>query len=650
MGEKEQMRSLSLSSRIYNDTANIHDVQEDECRINNNNNNNNNNSNNGIKHRTNRTIEHLLVRKISNTSDSSLSSSKNKLITFQQSLFLLFLVISVIAFISEFFATSNSQNNNRMSRSRSSDSDAANNPIHIQNGFYSVVGKSKSNDLLVQSSGGILTGINYVEEEEAKQLKAKQLKATEEEAKQRKAKEVEEEAKQHKAKEEEAKQRKAKEVEEEAKQHKAKEAKQLKAKEEEAKQRKAVPGGGGGTNSSSSSSSSMIVTTTIPHCILDDGPIPVILMTMGRSGSTGIWQALGKLTGYDTFNEGKAKLEYVGEDQIQQQQFFHDKKWEGRKDKNGQWLLHYMCKLRHTTFKDATFVGFKWKSWLEFLLTKEGKNTLQLIALLAKDEYEEEDQVITSLHDSSTTTTTVSSSTGSAVTTAKQRQRQRSPPIRVIRSRRNPIDVQLSFYKHRLYTRNKRKDKGGNGAVQYLPAHCKDNDTDCLQKHYELGEHQIIQNLDQFFKDTYQRWNEENKIDLLLVEMNVPVIFLSYDTLYYPSSKEECGDGENEWNQALNFVRGGVISNSNNDNSNSNNSNSNTSNSNGSSNNNTNKTETVCMENIDSEYYKSWKQIQDSMGYGSTTRTRNHKELISNWLEVQQKFMGTSLEQFLRLS
>merc|ERR1712032_98275 len=139
-----------------------------------------------------------------------------------------------------------------------------------------------------------------------------------------------------------------------------------------------------------------------------------------------------------------------------------------------------------------------------------------------------------------------------------------------------------------------------HNTTKRLKSHCVKNDKTCLDEQYNASQVYIAK-VDGFYDQCFKRWSEENDLDSLLLEMGVPVIFISYDILCYPSSTSE---GAKEWNKALEFVGG---------------------------------------------QYKSWDQIQNAMQIESTTKSRNHKDLISNWMEVQERFSGTPLETFLRL-
>eukprot|EP00751_Fragilariopsis_kerguelensis_P046298 CAMPEP_0170983074 /NCGR_PEP_ID=MMETSP0736-20130129/4022_1 /TAXON_ID=186038 /ORGANISM="Fragilariopsis kerguelensis, Strain L26-C5" /LENGTH=310 /DNA_ID=CAMNT_0011406453 /DNA_START=1143 /DNA_END=2071 /DNA_ORIENTATION=+ len=201
-------------------------------------------------------------------------------------------------------------------------------------------------------------------------------------------------------------------------------------------------------------------------------------------------------------------------------------------DDEHQWMVEYLCGLRtDPTTKDiAAFVGFFWKAHYQPLTRNKAQQTLKFIAALA--------------------------ATGN----------NRVHPIRLLRLRRNPIDLILSDYKQKknrvamMFTNTTTKNADSVDSRKLVP-HCRKGfwnpeltERQCLELHYYYGEQFTIEDIDLFYKQVYQKWDTDNKVDSMLRKLKVPFLSVSYDTLYYPTSIEQCGDGENEWNKALNFV------------------------------------------------------------------------------------------------
>ena len=219
----------------------------------------------------------------------------------------------------------------------------------------------------------------------------------------------------------------------------------------------------------------------VPNCLDPNGPQPVILMSLGRSGSSSTWQVLGSLTGQET-----KSVEYTGSSREESIRFFEKI---GPND-NGLWVLKYMCFMQRV-FPNAGVVGFKWKPNRSILSMAASVNGLKLLGKL------------------------------------------QSPSIKVVRSRRNLLDVLISRYKHKRSTSN-------------VPAHCKVGDKKCLEKQLkagigvELPAYKVMSLL-----KTLTR--EENDVDKRLKAYGVPRISASFEKLYY-------SDDASEWKKVLQFL------------------------------------------------------------------------------------------------
>lgn len=316
-------------------------------------------------------------------------------------------------------------------------------------------------------------------------------------------------------------------------------------------------------------------TNLVPECLVNPGlPKPVILMSLGRSGSTVLWQMLTALT--NSTERQFMVSEYVGGNTDANLFFFDatvlvEEKLESRKNygpiflkgantneipgknncKHGEWLLNYLCRLRQKE-RGGGIVGFQWKPNLgQFLKRAEARESLQLLASLA-----------------------------SAASDAEQK-----PPIIVVRSRRNLIDVNLSHLKHK--------------EIHNLHSHCAKGDVKCVSKH---SGKQFISHPKKFYRSVLSTWIEENFIDELLYAFDIPHVSVSYDTLFYPP---QITNGEEEWNRMIQFVS-------------------------------------------PSSARMSWADILNSMEHEPTRSTRNHKDLIENFEDVVKIFQGTEIEHLLR--
>jgi hypothetical protein len=212
--------------------------------------------------------------------------------------------------------------------------------------------------------------------------------------------------------------------------------------------------------------------------------------------------------------------------------------------RDGKWIFKWFCDEQQRHKATGGLVGFKWKAYMSALETASAYNALKIIA------------------QSGTTAT----------------------PIRVIRSRRNALDIYLSEFKHKT-----RKE---------LPHHCGEGDEECLKKHASVRLKVPVKEMYEWVTNTIE---EENAIDEMLSELGILTAHVSYEEMYYPRTDEE---GAKEWNKMFKFL--GQRAN------------------------------------------WKWSDIAEASGLAPTTKSRSHKVLIDNFDEVQKTLKGTKLEQFLR--
>lgn len=281
------------------------------------------------------------------------------------------------------------------------------------------------------------------------------------------------------------------------------------------------------------------------------GPLPIILMSLGRSGSTSTWQVISNLTGG---HELKME-EYPGSSTPKALRVLNK-----NTGNNGQWVL---TKLHQKQMKNphAAVVGFKWKPLHDTMDHPAFREGLQAVA---------------------------------------------RNQIKIIRSRRNPLDVALSRIKH---GESNTHGKGTLGTVtglnystkkKHIPAHCMAGRPDyemCLRTHLAAGTGMIVkpQKLLKFLEGTTR---SEDAVDDLLNEMGIQYVSVSFEKLYYHS------EDANEWERIFQFMGVGPA---------------------------TGLTRT---------------QVHNAMGHVATSNT-HHNVSIGNYEEVQSVLEGTPYEHLL---
>ena len=224
-------------------------------------------------------------------------------------------------------------------------------------------------------------------------------------------------------------------------------------------------------------------------CLDPSGPQPYILMSLGRSGSGSTWQVIGSLSGMETPSH-----EYTGSGTERSIEFFKEK---GDDDK---WLLKYLCR-KQRKYPNAGVVGFKWKPYEPIFNAPAAQAGLNTIATL------------------------------------------KEPTIKVVRLRRNLLDVQISRRKHSDYN---------------TKAHCMKGDTKCVKDGLITGIDLYSGEMDELYKRLKFLHEHEERVDKLLSEMNIPHVQVTYDRLYNVDGKG--GDIE-EWEKIFAFLGVGPASN-----------------------------------------------------------------------------------------
>jgi len=223
--------------------------------------------------------------------------------------------------------------------------------------------------------------------------------------------------------------------------------------------------------------------------LIRDGPRPVVLISMGRSGSSAIWKTMAVLTGH-----GSQPKELPGETQTETAEFFESLAVQG--DFSGRWMFKFFYKNQKKRIycdQSEGIVGFKWKPYPSFFSESAQKS----LGAIAKS----------------------------------------CPQIKVVRSRRNALDVYLSQEKH------------SNDSIEKIPAHCRPDDFKCIEKHYAraTGMNVSVPKLLSRLKDFVRL---EDQVDENLDALGILHVNVSYELLF--------SDDENvvidEWDRVFKFL------------------------------------------------------------------------------------------------
>ena len=208
--------------------------------------------------------------------------------------------------------------------------------------------------------------------------------------------------------------------------------------------------------------------------------IPLILMSMGRSGSSVTWDTLSTMLGSTT----KAS-EITGGNRTKAQRFF-----EGINPKIGNdWPIQRLCNIQQWTMAkidNPVITGFQWKPYLPTLSHPYGIGGVQAIAKF------------------------------------------NDPPIKVLYLTRSPLDRIMSNIRH-----------SGHQRTSTVPAHCAIGDTECIKRHQEHSKAIFFENKEELVgKIKHAMNNDKSALDLLSTN-GVKHLSVSYEKLYHSNDVKE---------------------------------------------------------------------------------------------------------------
>jgi len=219
-----------------------------------------------------------------------------------------------------------------------------------------------------------------------------------------------------------------------------------------------------------------------PICHLKSSPlspVPVILLSFGRTGSSSTWQVMSRLTGHCF-----TCREYTGTNSNKSDVFFSNI----RPGNNGNWILGYLCAQQNAYKDKGGIIGFKWKGYKPSLNNNASLDGLRMIAHYPNHQ------------------------------------------IKVVVLRRNLLDVVLSRIKQNLMKSLVHKN-------EHI-AHCEPDNKTCIDAHKKFGSGLHVPT-DYLLSVLHNLTVIEERFEQVFEELKVPHIKVSYEELYYRSDAEE---------------------------------------------------------------------------------------------------------------
>lgn len=226
-------------------------------------------------------------------------------------------------------------------------------------------------------------------------------------------------------------------------------------------------------------------TCAFTHPKDEKGPVLVVYICNGRSGSSNTWLTLSTLAG-----ERNEALETVGSNQDQVDEFFD---YLGSEEAGSWWVTEHLCETQNYNCGSG-IAGFQWKPYGRSITSPAGKGVLKTIGSFTFNDVDGENN------------------DGSS-----------GEKIRVLYMTRNPIDVAISSAKHHLST---------------VSSHCRASDKECLKNH-KTAEKKVNLPTKKLLKTLQKAKDQEEEIENGLREAGIDYYKTTYEKLYDSEDAEE---------------------------------------------------------------------------------------------------------------
>ena len=249
----------------------------------------------------------------------------------------------------------------------------------------------------------------------------------------------------------------------------------------------------GSVDISMTTSNSMNDDDYTPKCQLlpeEKGPLPVIIMAVGRTGSSITWDTVARMTGHHS----KA-WEITGGNKEKSVAFFDDINPAVGKH----WASESICEIQRLRAKEIQskgigIAGFQWKPYRPSLRHEFGEGALSEIASHSH------------------------------------------PMIKVIYLTRNPLDRLLSNRKHKNYQHS-----------EEVPAHCAIDDEECIKHHKQHQSAIVLPTGKELLKILESGLVLDKMVEEYLDNYGVKYVHVTYDKLYISSNADE-------WSRIFRFL------------------------------------------------------------------------------------------------
>lgn len=224
------------------------------------------------------------------------------------------------------------------------------------------------------------------------------------------------------------------------------------------------------------------------------GPLPVILMALGRSGSSVTWDTMSALTG-----ARNVAYEITGGTFSDSIKFFESLKENPAIGYD--WIVQRLCfikQFREDISKDKGIYGFQWKPYMRSFNHEYAIEGLRHVGKYYRD----------------------------------------NPAIRFVYLTRNPFDRRISNIRH---YNSKQRNKT-------ISPHCSMGDDECIQMHSEFENTILMPTGVELINWLRTSIADERRIKFRLSTLNIPFIHVTYEKLYHSTNDA------NEWIRIFRFL------------------------------------------------------------------------------------------------
>lgn len=233
-------------------------------------------------------------------------------------------------------------------------------------------------------------------------------------------------------------------------------------------------------------------------------PQPVIIMSLGRSGSSITWDTMSALTG-----KRNIAAEITGGNPQSSKLFFDNLETDEAFRPFTNWTIQYLCHVqregRRSDIVDAGIAGFQWKPFASSWDSTYAIEGLKSIAQTQKHIDIDDDD--------------------------SENENKHWPTVKVVYLMRNPLDRKVSNLRH---SNSKHVNATGkqDGDKKIISPHCPVGDTKCIEMHSKFDSNIVFPTGPELIRWLRSARNQDQRIHQSLDKLHIPFVEVTYSKLY----------------------------------------------------------------------------------------------------------------------